>query len=458
MFSPDDTIVAIATPLGRGALGVVRLSGPLARQVAGAIVTRPSALQPRVAVLTRLRASGPAPSAGAISQDGAAISDQVIVTWFPSPHSYTGQDVVEISAHGSPVVLRSIVQAAMNAGARLAQPGEFTLRAFLAGKLDLVQAEAVGDLIAAATPLQARVAFDQLEGTLTLRIAEVDAELFDLVARLEASLDFPDEGYHFVEPAAVAERIGAVIEGIDRLLADAARGRMIRDGATVVVAGRPNVGKSSIFNALAGADRAIVTPVAGTTRDLVTESVDIGGVAVTLVDTAGTRDALDLVEREGISRGAQARTVADLVVLVVDGSEPLAVEDLSLLAETAGRPRVIVSNKADRPNRCEAPNSIKACALTGDGMDLVRTAIAETLLGTEALRDTAIVTNARHVSLLRSARDHLAQARDAASGGVGEEFLLSDLQAARARFDEIVGTRTTEDVLQHIFERFCIGK
>jgi len=246
MFSSDDTIVAIATPPGRGGIGVVRVSGSCARAVATQVVTRRAPLSPREATLTKVRSShGGAPRS----------SDHAIVTWFPAPHSYTGEHVVEISTHGSPVVLRGIVSGLVAAGARLARPGEFTFRAFLNARLDLAQAEAVADLIDAATPLQAQVAFEQLDGGLSGRINALDRQLLDVVARLEASLDFPDEGFHFVEPDQVAARIDEVLDALDAVLSDEARGRLIREGARVVIAGRVNAGKSSLFNALIGQER-----------------------------------------------------------------------------------------------------------------------------------------------------------------------------------------------------------
>ena len=388
--------------------------------------------------------------------------DEVVVTYFPAPHSYTGEHVIEITGHGSPVLLQAVLKRAIAAGARLAEPGEFTLRAFLNGKRDLIQSEAVADLIDAATPLQARVAFDQLEGTLTERIAAIDAQLFDLIARLEASLDFPDEGYHFIEPAQAAVEIGAVMSSIDALLGGAAAGRMIREGATVVIAGRTNVGKSSVFNKLAGVNRAIVTPIPGTTRDLVTETVDLEGIAATLVDTAGWRDTQDLVESEGVARGTHARGVADLVLLVIDASEPLTAEDVRLLDDTAGAHRIVVINKIDRASAArtlQVRDSVAISALTGEGFDALRTAIATALGGDEQLRDAAPISNMRHITLLEQCHASLETARRAAEAeNVPEEFLLIDLQSARMRLDEIVGRRTSEDVLRHIFERFCIGK
>lgn len=450
MFSPDDTIVAIATPAGRGSLGVVRISGSQACDVASHILIRTAPLKPRHATFTRVRASGG-------GTDRAV--DEVIATWFPAPHSYTGEHVVEVSTHGSPVVLQAVVKSAVAAGARLARPGEFTLRAFTNGKIDLIQAEAVADLVDAVTPLQARLAFDQLEGTLTARITMFDARLLDLVARLEASLDFPDEGYHFIEPQAIACAVTSVIDELDELLRASKRGRLIRDGATVVLAGRPNVGKSSLFNALLGHGRSIVTETPGTTRDLVTEACDIEGVRVTLVDTAGIRETNDRVELEGVSRGTRAREVADLIVVVLDGAEALTHDDARLLNDSANRARVVVSNKSDQPAVWRREDAVSVSATMGDGLEALRRAMIGALGGGEPLRDSAAITNVRHATLLERARRHLAQARDAArEAGTPEEFLLADLHAARASLGEVVGAHTSEDVLQHIFERFCIGK
>ena len=275
------------------------------------------------------------------------VIDEVVATYFPAPHSYTAEDVVEISAHGSVALLRDIVRAAIGAGARLAEPGEFTLRAFLNGRLDLIQAEAVADLVDAVTPLQARVAFDQLEGTLTRAIGALDRELFDLVARLEASVDFPDEGYHFVGPGEAGAALRGVCDGIDQLLATSASGRVIREGRHIAILGKPNVGKSSLFNQLVGTDRAIVAAGPGTTRDMLRETIDLDGIRLGLVDTAGIRASDDEVEREGVMRARGAAGVADLVVLVLDQSRPLEDVDRALMRETASSPRIVVVNKID---------------------------------------------------------------------------------------------------------------
>jgi tRNA modification GTPase len=357
-FDTRDTIVAIATPPGRGGIGVVRVSGPEAHPIARALITHPADLLPRHATLTTVRLT-------AVAEAWGDVRDHAIVTYFPAPASYTGDDVVEVSAHGSPVILRAIVAAAIERGARAAQPGEFTLRAFLNGRIDLMQAEAVNDLIEAATPLQARAAFDQLDGTLTRAIARIDATLFDLIARLEASVDFPEEGYHFVEPGALAQAIDGLLEQTRGLLGDAGRGRLIREGLQVAIAGEPNVGKSSLFNALAGASRAIVTAVPGTTRDLVTEVVDIDGLRVTLVDTAGLRDTDDPVEIEGVARARQALAVADLVLSVEDRSRP----------RTASRQDILnckvlcVANKMDLAPMWNDDRAVAVSAVTGEGID-----------------------------------------------------------------------------------------
>jgi tRNA modification GTPase len=447
-FSTDDTIVAVATPPGRGGIGVVRLSGSDALRVVASLTGR-DRFEPRHATFVRVTA----PEA----------QDQAIVTSFPAPASYTGEDVIEISAHGSPVLLNAIVQAAMRAGARLAEPGEFTLRAYLHGRMDLVQAESVQDLISAVTPLQARSAFDQLEGTLTARIAEIDAALFDLSARLEASLDFPGEGYHFVEPDRVASELGSVIALIDALLRDARAGRLVREGAQVVIVGRPNAGKSTLFNALAGAGRAIVTDVPGTTRDLVTERVDVGGIAVTLVDTAGLRETpADAVETEGIARAHSAMSRAHLVLVVLDRSRALDEDDRALLRKVKSTERILVLSKSDLPAAWTEDSLVREgmeiSIPLGVGLATLRASIAERLGLQERHSDTPAITNMRHVDLLGRARAALARGRETAVEGLPEELVAADVAEARECLEEITGKRTADDTLHAIFDRFCIGK
>lgn len=453
MFSTSDTIVAIATPPGRGGIGVIRLSGPDATRIACDLTGRKKPLKSRHATFAHV-ASGGSPRIR---------HDQVVLTYFVAPSSYTGEDVVEVSAHGSPVVLNAILRAAIDRGARLAEPGEFTLRAFLNNKIDLIQAEAVADLIDAVTPLQARAAFDQLEGTLTTEIGEIDKTLFDIIAKLEASLDFPDEGYHFVAPAEARDGTARVIARIDALLQQAGRGRLVREGAQVAIVGAPNVGKSSLFNVLLNTNRAIVTAIPGTTRDLLTETTDIGGLSLVLIDTAGVRETSDVVEQEGVSRSRSAIEVADLTIVLLDRSRPMSNDDRELLGVTTSRPRIVVWNKIDLPpslplEPIDPIESIAISVATGAGFKRLIEAIATALDGGESLRDRPQVTNVRHAVLLERARESLTRAAAALEAEVSEEFPLLDLQEASAALQEITGQRTSDDLLRHIFERFCIGK
>ena len=493
MFSTSDTIVAIATPPGRGGIGVVRLGGPDAQLIASRLLVHPKPLEPRHATLTTVRLkpdptgvpksvnvsvlSGlDAPVVSGLSHTpvgsrfspicGDAI-DQVVATFFPSPHSYSGDDVVELSAHGSPVVLHGIVSAAIECGARLAEPGEFTLRAFLNGRMDLMQAEAVADLIDSVTPLQARAAFDQLQGTLTRVIGEIDTALFELIARLEASVDFPEEGYHFVDPSALAGAIDALRVRTTALLAAARRGRIVREGLQVAIVGKPNVGKSSLFNALAGTARAIVTDVPGTTRDLVSEVIDLDGLRVTLVDTAGLCETRDAIEAEGVRRSRQALRVADLILVVVDRSEALDEADGRILGDTKGRPTLVVANKSDKAPAWSGESLdhvgcpvAEVSAETGEGLDRMRQRLAAAL-DVDLEQERPAITNIRHIALVQRADDALVRARGALlENGVAlpEEFVLADLQDARGALEEIAGRRVTDDLLSHIFSKFCIGK
>jgi tRNA modification GTPase len=455
MFSTTDTIAAIATPAGRGGIGIVRVSGPDAAAIACALLGRSQPLEPRRATFARLRLDG-----------RQALSDHVVVTAFPAPHSYTTEATVEISAHGSPVVLAALLDACVRHGARLARPGEFTFRAFLHGRIDLTQAEAVADLVDAVTPLQARTAFDQLEGSLATAIRRVGDALLDLTARVEASLDFPEEGYHFIEPGELAVRVQSISVDVRAILARADEGRVIREGARVVLSGPVNAGKSSLFNRLADMDRAIVSASPGTTRDLLVERVDIGGIPVTLVDTAGLRASSDEVEAEGVRRAERAAEGAAVTVLVLDRSVPLGGPDRQLLARAAPGCSVIVANKADLPAAWTAHDAgvadiVCTSAYSGDGLDALREAV-RAALGRRCEEDEPpLVTNVRHVSLLERADRILLDVLNDLNSPAGpppEEVVLQSLAAVRAALDEVSGEQTTEDVLTHIFTRFCIGK
>lgn len=454
MFTADDTIVAVATPSGRGGLGVVRLSGPEAERIGRALIGRDEPLQPRHATFAR-----------AVDAVSSRVVDQVVVTYFEAPHSFTGDHTVEISAHGSPVLLQRIVELALAAGARLAEPGEFTLRAHLNGRVDLVQAEAIADLVDAVTPLQARAAMDQLEGTLTAAIAGVDDTLLDLTARLEASLDFPEEGFHFITREETSARIGDVATRLEALAREGRRGRIVREGRLVVITGPPNAGKSSLFNALVGAARAIVTDLPGTTRDLLTERVDIHGVPISLVDTAGLREAADAIEAEGVARARQAQSIAALTLVVIDGSQPWSA-DVETIVSSAAKPRLVVVNKSDLPAAARgvmlpediAGETLRVSAVSGEGLDALRAALVSGLGAGEDTRDAPAMSNARHLALVERAATRVEAAREAMAADATEEIILVELSAARQALEELTGRRTPDDLLVHIFSRFCVGK
>lgn len=432
---------------------MVRLSGPSAHAIALSLVGRERPLEPRRATTARFTS---------IERSGAPpVVDAVVVTFFQAPHSYTTQDVVEIGAHGSAVVLRAIVETAIAAGARLARPGEFTFRAYLGGRIDLTQAEAVADLVDAVTPLQARAASEQLEGGLAAAIRAAHEQLFDLIARLEASLDFPDEGYHFVEAGEAARAIGSMVERLSALTRAGAQGRLIREGVTVAIVGRPNAGKSSLFNRLVGSSRAIVTSRPGTTRDVLTEVIDLHGVRVTLVDTAGLRESSDEVEAEGVRRAEQAAAAAHVTVIVLDLGAPLERADRELLSARRASD-VVVGNKCDVAPAWpigSVPGAIAISAMTGQAVERLAATIVEAL-GLATTVEVPLVTNVRHVTLIERAVEALERAAAAATAPdrLPEEFVLADLHEARASLEEVVGLHSTDDLLTHIFSRFCIGK
>jgi len=446
----SDTIVAISTPPGRGGLGVVRLSGAAARTIADQMLT-PVAWH-----------SWRAHTAELLDRENRAI-DQVVATFFEAPRSYTAEDVVEISCHGSPVVLRHAVERALEAGARLAEPGEFTLRAFLHGRIDLPQAEAVRDLIEATTLYQARVAARQAGGSVSRRIAPLKQQFLDLVALLEAGIDFAEDDLAVASAAEILRRLDPILEGVRHLAASFQYG-LVRSGLTLAIAGRPNVGKSSLFNRLLEQDRAIVTDLPGTTRDLVSEHSSIGGIPVKLYDTAGIREGAGLVESLGIERSYQAMADADLTLVVVDISQPLEAQDHALIARAQSQGRhLIAGNKCDLVDAGSRPVAgfglVKVSALTGEGIPWLREAILQSVAPGGALeQETGFITSLRHEQLLRESASYLEKARAAVEAAIPHEMLLLDLYAALRPIDAITGATTADDILNRIFSTFCIGK
>lgn len=444
------TVVALSTPRGRGALAVIRLSGPRAIAIAQRMANADS-FEPRHATLTQLRA-------------GTEVLDQVLLTAFPAPHSLTGEHVVEISCHGSPAIVRRIVDATLESGAVLAGPGEFTLRALSNGKINLAQAEAIRDLIAAQTDAAVKQAARQLNGELSNALDPFKEELIEVIVLLESALEFVEDDLPAPQANRIDEMLGSVITGVDRLSESYSAGRLLHEGARIAIAGRPNVGKSSLFNSLIQAERAIVTDVPGTTRDTLSESIDIGGVPVLLTDTAGLRDTSDNVETLGIERTHRAMGDADLVLLVLDGSAMVGPEDCELLQRTADARRIVVMNKADLPTfepltRCVPDvQAINVSARTGAGLSELHDAILTKLNSAGAGDGGLLITNARHYDLLCNARRELETARESFRDRHSEELVLAPLHNALKLLGQITGETTTEDILSEIFATFCIGK
>lgn len=448
----DDTIVAIATPPGRGGIGVVRLSGPESRPIASSLLRLKHEMEPGRALLAEL-----------IEPESGERIDEAVVTFFAKPHSYTTDDVVEISAHGSPVVLRHVVEMAVQRGARLAEPGEFTMRAFLNGRLDLTQAEAVRDLIESQTLYQAKVAAQQLDGALSNRLQPIKKKLVDLIAVMEAGIDFAEDDVAVLPSAQIMARIAEVEEPLRKLKASFAYGKVVHEGFTLAIVGRPNVGKSSLFNRLVERERAIVTATPGTTRDLVTETVALGGIPLKLIDTAGIRHSTEEAESIGIRKSYEALSDADMVVVVLDASAGVLDDDKKLLEAVKDRRALVAVNKSDLVAapimRADGFQSLRTSAMTGEGIERLRAEILDAVSGHKAgEQETGFLTNMRHERLVEESLSGLAAARRAVQDRVPHEMIMIDLYGALRPLDAITGETTADDILNLIFSSFCIGK
>jgi len=449
----DDTIVAIATPPGRGGIGVVRLAGPEARAIACSMLR-----------LKHELAAGRAVFGEVVEPVSGERIDEAVVTFFAKPHSYTADDVVEISAHGAPVVLRHIVELAASRGARLAEPGEFTMRAFLNGRIDLTQAEAVCDLIESQTLYQAKVAAQQLEGSLSKRLQPIKKKLVELIAVMEAGIDFAEDDVSVLPSEEIIFRIKEVQTPLEQLRASFAYGKIVHEGLTLAIVGRPNVGKSSLFNRLVERERAIVTATPGTTRDLVTETVSLGGIPIKLIDTAGIRHSTDEAESIGIRKSYEALSEADLVLVVLDSTQEISSEDKELLRICVNGRGLAVANKTDlAPDAVkilsESPKTYKTSAITGEGIDALRQAILEEVFGRSGReQETGFLTNIRHQRLVEESLNGLEAATRAVEHRIPHEMIMLDLYGALRPLDAITGETTTDDILNLIFSSFCIGK
>jgi tRNA modification GTPase len=453
-----DTIAAISTPPGRGGIGIVRLSGPDAVSIAVQLVRLHTPLE-----------HGRARLADVLDpEDDISRIDEALVTHFAAPNSYTAEDVVEIAAHGSPVVLDLLLRKSLELGARLAEPGEFTQRAFLSGRLDLTQAEAVRDLIEAQTLAQARLAASQLGGALSRRVFPAKHDLLELIALLEAGIDFAEDDLSVAPESEITRRIAAIRPPLVALEATFAHGRILHDGLTLAIVGRPNAGKSSVFNALVERDRAIVTAMPGTTRDLVTERISIGGIPLELVDTAGLREAVDEAERLGIVRSREALADAAIVLVVLDATLPLHDEDRALIDAVKARPSLVAWNKSDLVSETidykedlgdllEVIPVLPTSAVTGTGIADLRKSILELATG-GAASEPGMLTSLRHHQSITNAIAGLDDAAKAVANSIPHEMVLLDLYRTLWALDSLTGQTTPDDILNLIFSTFCIGK
>ncbi len=481
----DDTIVAISTPPGRGGVGVVRLSGPAAVAIARRLF-RPAARDGSAGAAEEgaaARAAGAQAEAAPTGPDAAGRAifgsirsssgdaiDQGYLVVFRPPRSFTGEETAEIWAHGSPAVLRLIVEQAVGCGARPATPGEFTLRAFLSGRIDATQAEAIRDLIEARTTFQAQVALDQVTGRIARRVDPLKDRLADLVARVEASIEFSEEpeAERFAPEGGILSGVRALRREMEALAGTYERGRRVREGASVAIVGSPNVGKSSLFNRLLEEERAIVTPVAGTTRDLIEETLDLGGVPVRLADTAGLHEPRDEADAEAVRRARGALASADLLLLALDWSRAIRPEERELLRGLERGRALVVFNKADLACGVGMDQvlylrhrhaAFEVSAKSGEGIPDLRRRLAEAVGGSAvAAREEIFLTNVRQRDLLRKAAAALARAEDAAVKGASEEYLVLDLREGLDRLGEITGEVGIDGIYDRIFKSFCIGK
>lgn len=454
-----DTIAAISTPPGRGGIGVVRLSGPAALRVAARIFRPESGAS--------LDAPNRAQFGHIVDRATAEQIDEAILIYFKAPRSYTGEDTVELSCHGSPVILSRVLEMATRSDARIAEPGEFTFRAFFNKRIDLAQAQAVRDVINAQTEYQARVANRQLEGALSKRLGPVKDALVEIIVHLESSVEFVEEDISPETASALVVKLVRIIESLNEVANSFSFGRFVKEGFDLVIVGRPNVGKSSVFNRLVGSDRAIVTALPGTTRDALYETTSISGVPVRLIDTAGIRETSDVVESMGIERSRAAIADANIALLVLDASEPLTDDDIDLIDQVPEERRIIVSNKIDlrgklKPEFFEPsgqPEMIPISALTGEGFDqLTKKIFAHLSSDDGAEREGIMITDARQHAAVKKSIEQLSSARDLIIEGELEEIVLLKLHGALQSLGEVTGETLTDDILGQIFSTFCIGK